>query len=74
MTLHFSAKEIRSATDVQNSSADLKELFFFDMLKKGFFMAQRGMISLMTVTVKSELEAFFQAVRELLEERKGLVS
>jgi glutamate-1-semialdehyde 2,1-aminomutase len=33
---------------VQNSSADLKELIFFDMLKKGFFMAQRGMISLMT--------------------------
>jgi glutamate-1-semialdehyde 2,1-aminomutase len=73
MTLHFSAKDIRSAADVQDGSADLKELFFFDMLKKGFFLAQRGMISLITVTTKGELETFVQAVREFLEERKDIV-
>jgi len=73
MTLHFSTKEVRSAADVQESLIDLKELFFFDMLKKGFFLAQRGMISLMTVTTKEELNNFVEAVRQFLVERKDLV-
>lgn len=73
MTLHFSTKEVRSAADVQESLIDLKELFFFDMLKKGFFLAQRGMISLMTVTTKEELNDFVEAVRQFLVERKDLV-
>ncbi|KAH7348426.1 glutamate-1-semialdehyde 2,1-aminomutase family protein [Rhexocercosporidium sp. MPI-PUGE-AT-0058] len=73
MTLHFSTKDVRSAADVQESLVDLKELFFFDMLKKGFFLAQRGMISLMTVTAKSELENFVEAVRQFLMERRDLV-
>lgn len=73
MTLHFSTKDVRSAADVQESLVDLKELFFFDMLKKGFFLAQRGMISLMTVTTKAELESFVEAVGQFLRERKYLV-
>ncbi|KAH6712453.1 glutamate-1-semialdehyde 2,1-aminomutase family protein [Leptodontidium sp. MPI-SDFR-AT-0119] len=73
MTLHFSTKDVRSAADVQESLVGLKELFFFDMLKKGFFLAQRGMISLMTVTTKAELESFVEAVGQFLRERKDLV-
>ncbi|TVY71364.1 Beta-phenylalanine transaminase [Lachnellula suecica] len=74
MTLHFSSKAIISAADVQESVAELKELFFFDMLRRGFFLAQRGMISLMTVTSKAELETFVEAVGQFLEERHELVS
>lgn len=70
MTLHFSSKEVRSAADVQASETTVRELFFFDMLKKGFYLAQRGMISLMTVTKKEELETFIEAVRQFLVERK----
>jgi glutamate-1-semialdehyde 2,1-aminomutase len=73
MTLHFSSKALRSAADVQESVAELRELFFFDMLRKGFFLAQRGMISLMTVNSKAELETFVDAVRQFLEERQELV-
>ena len=73
MTLHFSIEEVRVASDVQKSSNELKELFFFDMLKKGFFLAQRGMISLMTVTTMEELETFVDAVRQFLEERREFV-
>lgn len=74
MSIHFSSKKIRSIADVNESVNELKELFFFDMLKKGFFLAQRGMISLMTVTTKGELEIFVEAVRQFLEERKEFVS
>lgn len=72
MNLHFSSKVIRVASDVQESVVALKELFFFDMLEKGFFLAQRGMIALMTVTTKAELETFVKAVKEVLEERKDI--
>lgn len=74
MTLHFSTKEVRSAADVQASETAVRELFFFDMLKKGFHLAQRGMISLMTVTTKEELETIVEAVRQFLVERKEFVS
>jgi glutamate-1-semialdehyde 2,1-aminomutase len=74
MTLHFSRKEVRNAADVQESLIEVRELFFFDMLRKGFFLAQRGMISLMTVTTKKELEDFVAAVAEFLEERREFVS
>jgi glutamate-1-semialdehyde 2,1-aminomutase len=74
MSIHFSGKEIRSTEDVNSGVNELKELFFFDMLRKGFFLAQRGMISLMTATTKAELDEFVDAVRQFLEERKQFVS
>ncbi|KUJ19458.1 beta-transaminase [Mollisia scopiformis] len=73
MTLHFSKNEVRSAADVQASETNVRELFFFDMLKKGLYLAQRGMISLMTVTTKEELETFVEAVKEFLVERREFV-
>ncbi|TVY22686.1 Beta-phenylalanine transaminase [Lachnellula hyalina] len=74
MTLHFSTQAIRSAADVQGSVAELRELFLFDMLRRGFFLAQRGMISLMTVTSKAELQTFVEAVQKFLEERRDLIT
>ncbi|KAL3427433.1 aminotransferase class-iii [Phlyctema vagabunda] len=74
MTIHFSRTPIHSAADVQAGDLVLKELFFFDMLKRGIFLAQRGMISLMTVTSRAELHNFLVAIKEFLEERKELVS
>jgi glutamate-1-semialdehyde 2,1-aminomutase len=73
MALHFSSKEVRSAADVQASETTVRELFFFDMLKKGFYLAQRSKVSLMTVTTKEELETFVEAVRQFLVERKEFV-
>lgn len=68
-SLHFTGKEMKCAADVNAGSAVLKELFFFDMLKKGFWLARRGTISLMTVMTKEELQAFIDAVDEFLSER-----
>jgi glutamate-1-semialdehyde 2,1-aminomutase len=74
MNIHFSHKEVKTIGDVCESVTELKELFFFDMLRKGFFLAQRGMISLMTVTTRGELETFLEAVEQFLEERKEFVN
>lgn len=53
MAIHFRGGE---------ETADLKELFFFDMLRKGFFLARRLMISVMTITSVEELQTFIDAV------------
>jgi glutamate-1-semialdehyde 2,1-aminomutase len=74
MTVHFCGKEVKCAADANSSDPALKELFFFDMLKKGIWLARRGMISLMTITSKEELRPFLVAVEEFLQERKAFVS
>lgn len=73
MTVHFTGKEVKCAADANAGSAVLKELFFFDMLKKGFWLARRGMISLMTVMTKEELHTFIDAADEFLSERAEFV-
>ncbi|KIX07429.1 uncharacterized protein Z518_02082 [Rhinocladiella mackenziei CBS 650.93] len=73
MTIHFTGKEIKCAADAHSGNSVLKELFFFDMLKKGFWLARRGMISLMTVTTRQELRMFLDAVDEFLRERAEFV-
>lgn len=69
MAIHFGEPE----TGAGFEAADLKELFFFDMLKKGVFLARRLMISLMTITSKEELQPFIDAVDGFLRERAEFV-
>ncbi|KAK5210499.1 hypothetical protein LTR47_000391 [Exophiala xenobiotica] len=61
--------EAEAEVEVEVEDEALKELFFFDMLGKGFFLARRLMISLMTITSREELQTFAQAVDEFLNER-----
>lgn len=70
MNVHFTGKEVKSAADAQAGDAVLRELFFLDMLKKGFFLARRGMIALMTVHTREQLLTFIKAVKEFLDERR----
>ncbi|KIW40445.1 uncharacterized protein PV06_07646 [Exophiala oligosperma] len=75
MAVHF--REIEIAIDdgskLQARAEDLKELFFFDMLKRGVFLARRLMISLMIITSREELQTFLNAVDEFLCERAEFV-
>ena len=74
MTLNFSTQIQTSEYDVVRGDNDVKQLFFLDMLRKGYFMAPRCMVSLMTVHTKEQLQGFLAAVREFLEERKAFVA
>src|SRR5262249_58370507 len=46
MAAHLTADPIRSSADVARGDAGLKELFFFDMLVEGIWLARRGFIAL----------------------------
>lgn len=73
MAVHFTGKPVHNAADALAGDGKLKELFVFDMFKKGFFLSHRAMISLMTTHTKVQLQTFVEAVREFLVERKELV-
>lgn len=69
LAVHFSdsgLEDIRSVDDVQER-LDLKDLFWFEMLKRGFWITRRGSISLVLDTPKEELDRFVDCVSEFLQ-------
>ncbi len=66
LTVHFSKTPIRGPADVAGGDQALRELFFFDMLERGFYMARRGMMALSLEIGDAELEAFCAAVEDFL--------
>jgi len=72
MTVHFQQSAIVRPEDIR-PDAGLKELFFFDMLAGGFYLARRGMLALSLEVGAGELDAFTEAVREFVEERRPLL-
>jgi glutamate-1-semialdehyde 2,1-aminomutase len=73
MGVHFCDGEIASERDVDRGSAELTELFFFDLLARGFYIARRGMIVGSLMTGDPECESVAAAVESFLSERADLL-
>ncbi len=74
MSLHCTDKEIRSSADSAQENALMKELFFFDMLRDGIYLARRGFIALSLSIGDTECERLLGAVRLFLRERRDLLT
>ncbi|HWA79929.1 MAG TPA: aminotransferase class III-fold pyridoxal phosphate-dependent enzyme [Acetobacteraceae bacterium] len=74
MTVHFTAAPIRAPEDWATADPRLKELFFFDLLAAGFWIARRGMINLSLMTGEAECERLAEAVEEFLQARRPLLA
>jgi glutamate-1-semialdehyde 2,1-aminomutase len=70
MASHFSAKGSMAAGDEQA----LKDLFWFEMLEHGFWMAKRGFIALVLGTPQEELDRFVAAVRDFVSKFHDIVA
>ncbi|MGE3924061.1 MAG: aspartate aminotransferase family protein [Lautropia sp.] len=57
-------------TEEQNG---LRELFFFDLLDAGFYLARRGMIALSLPTSSKDLDAFVSAVDQFIQTRRSVL-
>ena len=57
---------MRSPADAAKGDAKLKELFFFDMLAQGIWMARRGMFTLCLPIGDAECDRLAAAVEEFL--------
>ena len=69
MNLHGCRSEIRTPEELVNSSEQVKELIFLDLLESGFYIARRGFIALMLPLENEDLEAFAMAFKEILARR-----
>lgn len=41
-TFHFTDRRVRSPVNLADQNARMKELFFFNMLERGYYLARRG--------------------------------
>jgi glutamate-1-semialdehyde 2,1-aminomutase len=73
MNLHCTDKPVRSSADAAQEDALVKELFFFDMLRQGIYLARRGFIALSLCIGETECERLVAAVTTFLRERRDLM-
>ena len=73
MTAHATSRPIRTAADIASSNQDAKELFFFDMMAAGIWIARRGFVALNIMIGEAEGDRFVAAVEEFVTARKALL-
>jgi glutamate-1-semialdehyde 2,1-aminomutase len=71
--VHMMRGPIRAPADAAKGSSAARDLFFFDMLKAGFWLARRGMMSLSLPLTEDDYDAFVAAVEEFVTARKPLL-
>lgn len=72
MNIHGTEAEIRNVRDLKGQNEMLKDLFFFDMLEQGIYLARRGLIALSLPIAAAEIERFKSAFTGFIERRLPL--
>jgi glutamate-1-semialdehyde 2,1-aminomutase len=74
LAVHAMRGPVRSPADAAKGDAKLKELFFFDMLAQGIWLARRGMFALSLPIGDAECDRLAGAVEEFLASRRSLLA
>jgi glutamate-1-semialdehyde 2,1-aminomutase len=74
MTVHFTTRPVTSPQDAAAADPRLKELFFFDMLEHGIWLARRGMVNLSLPMGDAECDQLAEAVQEFLASRRSALA
>ncbi len=73
VAVHMTPEPVRSPEDAARGEPKLKELFFFDMLAHGIWLARRGMMTLSLPVGDADCDALAAAVEEFLTVRRSLL-
>ncbi|TPG42326.1 aminotransferase class III-fold pyridoxal phosphate-dependent enzyme [Roseomonas nepalensis] len=73
MTVQFRAGPIDRPAAPTPAEEGLRELFFFDMMEAGLYLARRGMVALSLPVGEAETERFADAVAEFIAIREPLL-
>ncbi|HET8995773.1 MAG TPA: aminotransferase class III-fold pyridoxal phosphate-dependent enzyme [Acetobacteraceae bacterium] len=73
LAVHMLRGPVRSPEDAAQGDAKLKELFFFDMLAHGIWLARRGMMALCLPIGDPECDRLASAVEDFLQTRRSLL-
>lgn len=74
MTAHFRGGSLTRPSHAWAADAKLKEIFYFDMLERGHFMARRAMTALSLEIVDAECRSFIDSVSDFMSVRRALMS
>ena len=74
LAVHTMRGPIASPDDAAKGDAKLKELFFFDMLAHGIWLARRGMMTVSLPIGDAECDALVMAVEDFLSVRQSLLT
>ena len=74
MNVHMRSGPVRSMRDLEGSDLPLRELFYFDMLQQGIWIARRGMINLSLPMADAECDRLVRAVEVFVESRSALAA
>ncbi len=66
MNLHTQASFVTRPSQTSQDNKTLKNMIFFDLLEKGFYIARRGLVSLNVCLTQTDLENFVDAFSEIL--------
>jgi glutamate-1-semialdehyde 2,1-aminomutase len=66
MNTHWNAKPVTEPSVVAPVGATVRRLFQLEMIERGYYVAQRGMINLSLPMQESDLAGFVAAVRDYL--------
>ena len=73
LAVHMLRGPVNAPADAARGDAKLKELFFFDMLERGVWLARRGMMALSLPIGEAECDRLVDALRDFLEGRRSLL-
>jgi glutamate-1-semialdehyde 2,1-aminomutase len=74
LNVHMRREPIRSPADVAKQDFDLRELFFFDLVEQGIWLARRGMAAVSLAISEADYDRLVAAVEEFIVQRRSLVS
>ncbi len=73
LNLHTRSAPIRSVADLKQTDARVRDLFFFDMAERGYYLARRGFIALSLPVTDIQLAGFIDAFEAFVETHRGLL-
>jgi glutamate-1-semialdehyde 2,1-aminomutase len=73
-TVHPVAGPVRTPADLRDADPRWRELFFFELLEAGFYVAPRGYLALSMDVTDDDVEAFLDAVGDFCARHAGLVA
>lgn len=74
IAVHATREPVRSPADAANGDPRLKELFFFDMLAHGIWLARRGMMALSLPIGDADCDRLSDAVDEFLLSHRSVLT
>src|SRR5215470_6382577 len=73
LSVHMTDRPIRSQEDAERGDAQLRDLFYFDLVARGIWFAKRGMFALSIALDEQDGDKLTDAVEEFAETRAPLI-